>query len=233
MRICAAPFIIINHTFYPIPIPAKTEKERKSLLQQLMYCYASNKKSSRPFRLVIAGSDQMSNDLANKFGGPEIVKQWQSFGFFLLRTMSLQDFCLQLRQAGKAEVYYLSAESSDLVPDDLFAPSSGKAHRMNDVAPTTSVCYIIGGIVDRNRLKGASMAKAAEIGVETRRLPLDKYIDFSKSSRVITVNHVFDIMINFHSNRDAASSVEAKWSAAILDALPQRKQLGDHVLTAS
>lgn len=49
--------------------------------------------------------------------------------------------------------------------------------------------YIIGGIVDRNRLKGITYKKAVEQGIETGKLPLDQVVDMGVATRVLTVNH--------------------------------------------
>lgn len=49
--------------------------------------------------------------------------------------------------------------------------------------------YIIGGIVDRNRLKGITYKKAVEHGIETGKLPLDQVVNMGGATRVLTVNH--------------------------------------------
>lgn len=49
--------------------------------------------------------------------------------------------------------------------------------------------YIIGGIVDRNRLKGISFKKAIAQDIDTARLPLDENLCMGQSTRVLTVNH--------------------------------------------
>lgn len=49
--------------------------------------------------------------------------------------------------------------------------------------------YIIGGIVDRNRLKGITYQKAVEQGIETAKLPLDTVVEMGSATRVLTVNH--------------------------------------------
>ncbi|GMF16796.1 unnamed protein product [Phytophthora lilii] len=49
--------------------------------------------------------------------------------------------------------------------------------------------YIIGGIVDRNRLKGITYEKAVEQGIETAKLPLDAVVEMGSATRVLTVNH--------------------------------------------
>jgi tRNA (guanine9-N1)-methyltransferase len=49
--------------------------------------------------------------------------------------------------------------------------------------------YIIGGIVDRNRLKGATYNRAIADGIATAKLPLDDYLQMGSATRVLTVNH--------------------------------------------
>ena len=49
--------------------------------------------------------------------------------------------------------------------------------------------YIIGGIVDHNRLKGVTYAKATQQGIATAKLPLDKCVAMGSATRVLTVNH--------------------------------------------
>lgn len=49
--------------------------------------------------------------------------------------------------------------------------------------------YIIGGIVDRNRLKGATYEKASAQMIATARLPLQEFVDMGAYTRVLTVNH--------------------------------------------
>ena len=72
----------------------------------------------------------------------------------------------------KESLVYLTADS----PNTITSLSKDKV-------------YIIGGIVDRNRLKGATHAKAERHGIATARLPLDQHIALGASTRVLTVNH--------------------------------------------
>ena len=77
--------------------------------------------------------------------------------------------------------------------------------------------YVIGGFVDRNRHKGATHAKALQLGVRTARLPIgdDSAIVLGKeASRVLAVNHVFELMVRAQSS---------DWAAAA-ECLPGRKK---------
>ena len=78
-----------------------------------------------------------------------------------------------------------------------------------------SCTYIIGGIVDRNRLKGATYKKACSQNIKTAKLPIKENLTSLQSTHVLTVNHVIEILLNymkFHS-----------WSEAIKLAIPIRK----------
>ena len=77
--------------------------------------------------------------------------------------------------------------------------------------------YIIGGIVDRNRLKNCTFVKAQEEGIATAKLPLTRVAEFGALTRVLTVNHVFEILLRYGESRD--------WAQAVLTTLPPRKQL--------
>ncbi|KAG2529187.1 hypothetical protein BBO99_00002620 [Phytophthora kernoviae] len=82
--------------------------------------------------------------------------------------------------------------------------------------------YIIGGIVDRNRLKGITYEKAVEQEIETAKLPLDAVVEMGSTTRVLTVNHVFEILAHFSEVKD--------WAQATLATLPSRKeQVGQQV----
>ena len=86
--------------------------------------------------------------------------------------------------------------------------------------------YIIGGIVDRNRLKLAALHRAEHINsqlpqlnVTTARLPLEEYLDFKGSTRILTCNHVFEILLHYRENG------YTDWRTSIMAVLPCRKDV--------
>jgi Trm5-related predicted tRNA methylase len=80
--------------------------------------------------------------------------------------------------------------------------------------------YIIGGIVDRNRLKCAALDRATSLHIPTARLPLQEYCDFKGSTRVLTCNHVFEILLRYRELGGGDC-----WKEAILSVLPERKDV--------
>ena len=74
--------------------------------------------------------------------------------------------------------------------------------------------YIIGGMVDHNRLKMITFNKATEQGISTARLPLNKYVKLERSA-VLTVNHVAGLILKFLETND--------WGVSIQESIPARK----------
>jgi tRNA (guanine9-N1)-methyltransferase len=77
--------------------------------------------------------------------------------------------------------------------------------------------YVIGGIVDRNRLKRATIDRAKELGIATARLPITQHLQLF-TSKVLTCNHVFGILLKY---RDCGND----WKKAMLEVLPKRKDI--------
>ncbi|CAA0408269.1 unnamed protein product [Arabidopsis thaliana] len=150
-----------------------SESEISSLVQQIMYCYAVNGRSTSPCHLWLTGvQGKMSTEL-DKLPGFEkwfIEKESRCY----IEAMADQ----------KDNLVYLTADS-ETVLDDL----------------DSKHIYIIGGLVDRNRFKGITMTKAQEQGIKTAKLPIGEYMKMS-SSQVLTVNQVLEILVKFLETRD-------------------------------
>jgi len=73
--------------------------------------------------------------------------------------------------------------------------------------------YVIGGVVDRNRLPGVCAERAKELNIIQKRLPIKENITFMKRS-VLTIVHVFEILLAIRNGKT--------WTEALLSVLPSR-----------
>ncbi|KAF1331947.1 tRNA methyltransferase, partial [Globisporangium splendens] len=161
-------------------------RAKKSLSQQIMYSYGVNRRSISPATTYITSLTGETKDNLVKIGG---FPEWMAF-------KSTPRCYIDLFK--KESLVYLTADS----PNIITKLSRDKV-------------YIIGGIVDRNRLKGITYKKAQEQGIETAKLPLDQVVEMGGATRVLTVNHVFEILVQFAEKND--------WAQAALSTLPSRK----------
>lgn len=97
----------------------------------------------------------------------------------------------------KKDIVYLSSESDNV---------------LQELEPEKA--YIIGGLVDHNHHKGLCHALAVEKGVSHAQLPISEYLDM-KTRKVLTINHVFDILLKYTETKD--------WLQSFCAVLPQRK----------
>ncbi|CAD7963001.1 unnamed protein product [Amoebophrya sp. A120] len=101
----------------------------------------------------------------------------------------------------REKTVYLTADTDDV---------------LTEIDPDTT--YIIGGVVDRNRLKNASKQKADHFNIRTQRLPIAEYIESNMGSfsKVLTVNHVVEILLEFQRTKD--------WTVSLEAVLPKRRK---------
>ena len=100
----------------------------------------------------------------------------------------------------------------DVDPEDVIYLTAEADEVINEVEP--GVMYVIGGMVDRNRLPGICHERAKKMNLKTRRIPIRENIKFNARC-VLTVNHVFEILQN-RMNRKS-------WPESLLSVLPNRK----------
>ena len=160
------------------------EQEVRSLVQQLMYSYGANKRAARPLRFHLTS---LCGRIERQLRHIDGVERWQV-------TRSRESY---LDAFPREQLVYLSSDSSEL---------------LTDLEPDTA--YVIGGLVDHNRHKGLTQARAERAGVRTARLPIDEHMQMSQR-RVLAVNHVFEILLHHTQHGD--------WSAAFAQAMPQRR----------
>lgn len=168
------------------------QKELKSLVKQIAYSYCCVRKAveegHKPLRLSVSGLEDEFEGILSKHG-----VGWEEWPVSISRD--------SLEQLHRPEdIVYLTHDAEDVL-DEL----------------DQSKVYVIGGIVDRNRLKGATLQKARNLGVATARLNLDTSVHIETGTPVLTVNHCVDILLQ------AANGMT--WQDAYMKVLPPRKNL--------
>ena len=171
-----------------------TKKEINSLAQQLRYCYAANKRSKNPCYFTVPSLSGLTREHCdNVCGFPE---QWQKTKAFDCSDKPLEE----MHADEKDKLVYLTSDSDNTL------------EHLDD-----SKIYVIGGIVDRNRLKCATLNRAKELGIATAKLPISQHLKLF-STKVLTTNHVFEILLKYRENNN-------DWKQALVDVLPKRKDI--------
>ncbi|KAJ8905509.1 hypothetical protein NDN08_002016 [Rhodosorus marinus] len=174
-----------------------TEKELNSLYKQLNYTYSAIRKAvaggRKGLKLIFTGVDAaLKQDMERKLNGSD------SWPVVWSEATLLDQF-----KCEKDSLVYLTHESSRVL----------KQLSEDEV-------YIVGGIVDRNRIRGGTASKAKEVGLQTARLELsEESLRFTSGTTVLTVNHVVEILL------EAANG--AAWRDAVMKVLPARKGVID------
>ena len=140
-----------------------TNKEINSLSLQIRYCYATNCRSPQPcyFTVTSLHGETLKN-MHNVSG----FEDWANKGFRYTSDPLEKHFSNQL-----SSVVYLTSDSENVLE-----------HLQDDKI------YVIGGIVDRNRLKRAAMDRAEALGMATAKLPLDAHLKEMAATKVLTCN---------------------------------------------
>lgn len=155
------------------------DKEKQSLYKQLELCYAFNKKSAKPCSLYICNP----GPIVSKRLEESHAEQW-------LGTSILKEPENAFLTKKKEDLVYLSADTDNTL--EVLDPQKG---------------YIIGGLVDRNRHKGVCALKAEKLEIQKAKLPVKENIKLS-SSVVLTVNHVFEILLRAQGEKEG----EMNWA---------------------
>lgn len=165
-----------------------TDRDIHKLLKQIQRTYSTNRRADRPIQLYLTSFGGRSKTILD-----EIHCKYTSWDVHI-KEESYGDVFSQ------EDVVYLTSDS----PNVLSEVDESKA-------------YIIGGLVDHNHHKGLCYRLAVERGIAHARLPISECVKL-KSRTVITVNHVFEIMLLYSQTKD--------WKESLVQVLPARKMEG-------
>ncbi|KAL7476760.1 hypothetical protein ACHAW6_002597 [Cyclotella cf. meneghiniana] len=222
-----------------------TWKETNSLGLQLRYTYAMNRKSSCPVYIDVCSLKKGGDTRAHMEKVAGFPERWVGRAFST-HEAGLEEVYGLTREKDSGNDGHNDNKSTQEGKDEEGLQEGKPQQNHSHLAdPSTSsvakpqrnlvyltgdspnilttidnnTTYIIGGIVDRNRLKRAAIDRAESLNIPTARLPLDEHLDFKGSTRILTCNHVFEILLKYRENgyRD--------WRGAILSVLPGRKEV--------
>ncbi|EGZ21400.1 hypothetical protein PHYSODRAFT_557474 [Phytophthora sojae] len=159
------------------------DKEIRSLANQLKLSYGAIKQMPEPFQLLFCNPSEQLEHSLERFGASHWHVQW--------------------RRGADSVAEHFS-------PDELVYLSPDSPNVLEKMDPTK--IYVIGGIVDKSRKKGATLNTATEAGIRTVRLPIQENIP-ERLDHILNVNTVVDVLINFRELGD--------WPRTLEIALPQ------------
>lgn len=203
-----------------------SDKEVISLCSQLAFTYSANRRSPTPIKSLLFTSldgrtrerlDSLNDAGYRRWAGTE----WWSESYERLWQESKDTAPEAAKGAGDSSgsadgvdakegaqgaravapqesVVYLTADS----PEELEELKEGET-------------YIIGGICDHNRYKKLCLNKATASGVRAAQLPIGRYLAHLPTRKVLTVNQVFEILVQWVETRD--------WEQALYAVIPKRK----------
>ncbi|KYR00297.1 putative RNaseIII [Tieghemostelium lacteum] len=164
------------------------EREQKSLVTQVQFLYGTNRLAEKPFHIELSGFQSQIKDKFERMVGFE---NWTGIDRYS------QSYFDKYSKDRLQDLVYLSSDSPNVIT--TLDPSK---------------IYIIGGLVDHNRLKGLTYNKATTQGIYTAKLPISEFIQL-QSRKVLAVNHVFDILSHYTECND--------WKKAFETVIPLRK----------
>lgn len=177
-----------------------SEKDLKKLRKQILRCYSMNRSCEQPLQLYLTSCTQEIKDsfsaLTSGFSNWDV-------------HMSSSDFLETFKDMRSQEngIVYLTRDSDNVLPEpDVIKANMGKT------------VYVIGGLVDHNSYKRLTIDMALKEKIGHARLPIAENIRMTKS-HVLTVNHVFELML--------LVSRGVSWKSALEQVIPQRKIFKD------
>lgn len=161
-------------------------KDIKKLHKQIQRCYAENRRASHPVQFYLTSHGGQLKKNMN-----ENDKGWVNWKDIHIKSEHYSEVIK------KEDLVYLTSDSPNVLKD-----------------LDESKAYVIGGLVDHNHHKGLTFKQASSYGIEHAQLPLADFVKMN-SRKVLAVNHVFEIILEFLETRD--------WQEAFFTILPPRK----------
>ncbi|XXH01397.1 hypothetical protein Hte_007757 [Hypoxylon texense] len=216
------------------------EKELVSLASQITRCYSDNRNAQFPVHMFISSyGGQMKERFETVLKNQH--KHWKNVHFSqddFVEAAAEAKSLMQSPEGGQVIELLSQGEEGDSVSmpettnytkkqlksapvpepeaDDVDKSivylTADSPYTLDRLEPNT--CYIIGGIIDKNREKGLCYKIARQKNVRTAKLPIGDFM-VMQSRHVLTTNHVMEIMLRWLETGD--------WGTAFMNVIPTRK----------
>jgi len=182
-----APTVVIDFNFSDKLEP----KEAHGITTQLQFLYSTNMRCQKPVNIVFSSLKEKTPVMEG------LKKATQNYldSWVIERT---HVHFLQLYYKRPKDLIYLTADCDE----DL------EVLKENEI-------YIIGGILDHNRMKGVTAKFAKEACIKMRRLPIEKYMHTTGQTSVLTIDQVFKALLAWWN--------WGCWRKALQNSIPERK----------
>ena len=170
--------------------------EHRSLQAQLIRVFGMSRKHASPLSLSLASVAAARAAAPFCLPADHHLRAWADSG---------------LGRAGLFEIHERSA--ADTWPAEQLVWLSPDAEEpLTTLEP--GIVYVMGGLIDRSVLKGATLACARQAGARARRLPLREYAPRADVHPIQSLPACWSMLCDVHGG--------ASWKEAIANALPAR-----------
>jgi hypothetical protein len=97
----------------------------------------------------------------------------------------------------------------------VLSPDASETFPLNEPLDVSAI-YVVGGLCDYKRVRGATLTRADDADVVARRLPIEDALGTNASVNILTVNQTVQILSRVARN-------EGDWRLALIETLPERK----------
>ncbi|KAI8964221.1 guanine-1-methyltransferase-domain-containing protein [Daldinia sp. FL1419] len=215
-------------------------KELPSLSNQITRCYSDNKNAQYPVHMFISSyggqmKERHETILQNQFKGWKNVHFLE--GDFIEAASKAKEIMagpsggtvidLLAKGNGQDSVTFSGVNQdskkkqkgtpivepeADDVDKSIVYLTADSPYTLDRLEPNT--CYVIGGIIDKNREKGLCYKIARSKNVRTAKLPIGQYM-VMQSRHILATNHVMEIILQWLETGD--------WGTAFMNVIPMRK----------
>ncbi|KAI3317315.1 hypothetical protein HD806DRAFT_373484 [Xylariaceae sp. AK1471] len=216
------------------------EQELVSLASQVTRCYSDNRGAQHPVHLYVSSYGgflqqrhetvlenqhvkwkgirfskgdfiQTANEAKEYMAGPKGGERIE----LLQQSLFEEPVSLASPPVGntkKAKRAPIPEPEAEDVDKSIVYLTADSPYTLNCLEPNT--CYVVGGIIDKNREKGLCYKVAREKKVRTAKLPIGEYMVL-QHRHILATNHVVEIMLKWLELGD--------WGAAFMAVIPTRK----------